>query len=386
LDLSFFSEAGIIALKQLASMLPIGIEMFCYYCSYKNSYHRAEFVNSELIITPITNDDELAYVFELRKPRKNPYSWTKKPQLIASTEKKEIQLVLDDEKDVNTLQLRFKSDIDFNNDVLIVSFREDLGFLGIDFGRQNLNTQNKSLIAEILLRSCNAAIKNAKKDAQEFLKFSDQTKKTLDNLKNYKLKLKEFSSEHHKNILVFTKTLLSDLGNKFGCTFELTSESVELLKSYNSSLERLKSIIIKAAEFAYSLNSLSSKEELIVIEEEYFDFSISDVIELDNKENINVAQKDSNKYIDKNKRVEQYLDRLENAVKRAIANKEKVTGENVSKYMEPEVSAASITIYIKTNSDTINQILTSDITKYPQSRKYFKPLRNIIPISKLAVG
>jgi hypothetical protein len=54
--------------------------------------------------------------------------------------------------------------------------------------------------------------------------------------------------------------------------------------------------------------------------------------------------------------------------------------------MEPEVSAASITIYIKTNSDTINQILTSDITKYPQSRKYFKPLRNIIPISKLAVG
>ncbi len=359
--------------------------MFCYYCSQKNSYHRAEFKNSELISTPVTDDDELAYVFELRKPRKNPYNWTKKPQLKPTAEKKEIQLVLDDEKDVNTLHLRFKSNIDSNNDVLIVSFREDLGFLGIEFGRQFLNTQNKSLIAELILRSCNAAIENAKKNAEEFFKFSDQTKKTLENLKNYKLKLKEFSSEHHKNILVFTKTLLSDLGNKLSCTFELTSESVELLKSYNSSLERLKSIVIKAAEFAYSLNSLSSKE-LIVIEEEYFDFSISDVLELDNKETLNSTQKDSNKFVDKSKRVEQYLDRLENAVKRAIANKEKVTGENVSKYMEPEVSAASITIYIKTNSDTINQILSSDITKYPQARKYFKPLRNIIPISKLAVG
>jgi hypothetical protein len=52
--------------------------------------------------------------------------------------------------------------------------------------------------------------------------------------------------------------------------------------------------------------------------------------------------------------------------------------------MEPARTSASITIYLKKYSSEVNTIIDSDPTKFPQSKKHFKPLQNIILNSKLA--
>lgn len=388
MKLSFKSDSGYLILKHLKNMLPEGVEIFSYYAANENLIKKLVLKADEIFEKTINDDETLSIIYDLRKPRKSNYIWTVNPVSMIekkSENKKQVQLVIDNEKNVNFLQLRFRSTIDRNDDIFYLNFSKELGIFGIDFGRLSLDTQNKMIIAEMIYRSCKSVITTAMEDSQKFDEFSNQTLKALDNLKNYKNKLKEFSNEHHKNTLVFIKTLLSDLAHKYNCSFELTNDCIEILKNYNSSLDRLKSIIIKAAEYAYELNSFNNSE-LIVIEEEFLDFSESDIISIENKSKTEKERVYVNEYLERKIRIEHYLDRLENAVKRAQANKLKPTGENVSKFMEPSVTPAAITQFIKNNSTVINEILFADSTKYPLSRRYFKPLTNVILQSRLASG
>lgn len=382
MEFSFNKEPGIVLIKHLSSLIPAGADMHCYFASGDSRLYRADYKNSELLIKEVKDDDDLLNVTDIRKPKKIQYNWEMDPEALLNVTKsgqKNIQFSILQEDDHLVLSMRFLSQYDAQNDVIYVFFRSGLGIFGIETSRINLNAENKTLIANILYKSCTSVITQAYNDRDTFRNFTIKTRSAIDSVKIYKDKLKQLSNEHHKNMIVLARNFISGLSESYGCSFEFTDECIESLKNFSSDLQRLQSIVENAAVYAYNLNSASGSP-IITIEEEYLQFTVSDIISTKSENSLKKKITDAEDIY----KTEIYLNNLENAVKRCIANKEKPTGENVAVYMEPARTSASITIYLKKYSSDINTILDSDHLKFSQSRKHFKPLQNVILDSKLA--
>lgn len=381
MEFSFAKEPGVVLIKHLSTVLPT-VDMYVYFAVEGSRLFRADYKNSVLNVREIIDDDEISKAIDYRKSKKTQYSWEMNPELLQTlimSGQKSIQFEISNERDHLVLSMRFVSISDKQNDVVFIAFRPDLGILGIDTGRIALNPDNKTLIATLLYRSCLSILTQAQEDLKSFRNFTVKTKTAIDSVKVYKDKLKQLSEEHHKNTVVLAQNFISGLSSRYGKSFIFTDECIESLKHFSSDLPRLQKIVENAAVYAYNLNSEISSQ-LITIEEEYLEFALSDRAE--SGQDVNLKKKIV--HSDENMRTEIFLNKLENAVKRAIANKEKPIGINVAAYMEPAVSSAAITIYLKKYSEAINSILDSDPTKFPQARKNFKPLQNVILSSKLA--
>ncbi|MDD3740294.1 MAG: hypothetical protein PHH30_03560 [Bacteroidales bacterium] len=375
MEFSFTSEPGIVLIKHLSTLIPSGADMYVYFSISGSRLMRADYKNSELSIKEITDDDELSLIIELRKPRKNPYSWelqADKLKSVLSESKKTIQFDISNEDDHVVLSMRFNSVHDKENDVVYISFRTDLGIFGIEAGRISMNTENKTIIANLLYKSCVSVIKTAQSDLTAFNEFTVKTKHAIDSVKIYKERLKQLTEEHHKNTVMLAQNFISGLSVKYNKSFVFTDECINFLRNFSSDLPRLQSIVEKAAIYAYNLNS-AQNTQIITIEEEYLEYTDSDT-------NIKNELKIGKKSIIENDhvRVDIFLNRLENAVKRTIANKEKTIGNNVCMYMEPAISSAAITLFLKKYIKSVNDIFNEDPSKFPQSRKHFKPLQNVI--------
>lgn len=382
MEFSFTKEPGIVLIKHLSSLIPSGADIFCYFASEDTRLYRADYKNSELSIREIDEDDELIRVADLRKPKKVQYNWEMDPDILLNVTKsgqKNIQFSILQEEDHLVLSMRFNSAYDEQNDVIYVVFRSGLGIFGIEASRISLNTENKTLISNILYKSCASVISQAFADKDAFRSFSVKTKSAIESIKVYKDRLKQLSDEHHKNMVVLAQNFIAGLSTKYGCSFVFTNDCIESLKNFGSDLPRLQSVVENAAVYAYNLNSYA-KNNLITIEEEYLQFTGSDVI----KSGIENPEVKKSINTDETYRTEVFLNKLENAVKRCIANKEKTIGNNVSLYMEPPVTSAALTIYLKKYIKNVNNIIDADPTKFPQSRKHFKPLQNVILGSTLA--
>ncbi|MBN2779059.1 MAG: hypothetical protein JXR36_15585 [Bacteroidales bacterium] len=380
MEFSFAKEPGIVLLKHLTSMMPYGVDMYMYYAARDTAIYRADYKNSQITQFEITDDNELNQAFEIRKPKKNPYSWEISREVFSnfiSAENKAIQFNINHEEDHSVLSMRFNSANDQNNDVVFISFKPELSFFGIEGGRISMNTENKTLIANMLYKSCVSVLNQSQQDLQHLNEFTKKTRTTIDSVKVYKDKLKQLREEHHRNIISIAQNLISGLSTKYHIDFVFTDECVEAIKNFSSNLPRLQKIVENAAEYAYNLNSYRHLRT-VIIEEEYLEFDNSD---LENRSEMHQKTPESVRP-DKKERAAAMLDKIERAVKRVMANKERINGINVGKAFDPPISAAAITDYLKKHFDEINEIVNSDPSLYPESRAHFRPLQNVIPEKK----
>lgn len=376
MDFSFTKEPGLILIKHLSSILPEGVKMHVFYISSNKSICRADYKNNQISASEITDDNQLSKIYDVREYRRNPYSWEIDQSLIEeySTKDKNIQFKITNEDDHLILSMRFNSDYDKENDVVYVYFKPDLGFFGIEGGRISMNTENKTLIANMLYNSSAAVLQQAKEDRENLISFTDKTKSAISSVKTYKEKLKQLEQEHHNNTINIAESFISSLSKKYNVGFIFTDESIEALKDFNSNLPQLQNLVENAAMYAYNLNSHLNLKT-IVIEEEYFEFSKSDTIQKAKSEVIGISSKKPSK----TEKIESTLHGLERAVKVVIANKLDINGQNVGDACKPSKTAAAITIYLKKHKDVINEILIKEPTRFPELRSKFRPLQNIIP-------
>lgn len=361
-------------------MMPMGVDIQAYYCSTNKQILNSTYKNGNSSTKEIKTDNELNKVYDIRKPRKNPCSWeisSSDMELLQGIEKKSVQFTLENENDHLVLVMRFNSLFDSNNDVIILNFRPELSFFGIEGGQIKMNTESKTIISNLLYKSSIAVLQQSQEDYKNHKKFSDKTRSTIDNVKLYKEKYKQLSEDHHKNIVNIAQSFISGLSTKYCVEFVFTNECIDALKGFSSNLPRLKVIVESAAEYAYNLNSFS-KSRMLIIEEEYLDLGVADTI---SKNNENTQAKPKIKQ-GRRERAESMLSKIEQAVKIVIANKENITGVNVGKAFKSPISAAAITDYLKKHFEEINEILDENPSKYPESKQYFKPLKNIIRESK----
>jgi hypothetical protein len=231
-----------------------------------------------------------------------------------------------------------------------------------------------------LYKSSTAVLINSQQDLQVLKSFSEKTKYAINSGKHYKEQLKQARDEHHRNILNIADNYIKQLSKKYSVEFIFTSDSLEAMKNFNSNILRLQSIIENAAAYAYNLNS-HDKSKSIAIEEEYLELENSDILPETQ------ISKDENpqKNVSKKERAELMLNRLEQAVKKVLANKEKTNGINVGKAFTPPISAAAITDFLKKRTKEINEILTEHPSRFPESRQCFKPLQNVASYSGKAL-
>ncbi len=357
-------------------MMPVGVDIKVYFCSKSGSIYNSTYKNGKTSLNEIKNDDKLDDIYEIRRPRKNPCSWEMSDvnmQLIKESDEKAIQFKLDNENDHLILSMRFNSLFDKNNDVVILNFKPELSFFGIEGGQIKMNTSHKTIISNLLYKSSGSVLEQSQEDFNKLKGFANKTKATLDTLKQYKQLLKQVREDHHKNIVSIAQSFISGLSSRYCVEFIFTDECIDALKDFSSDLPRLKVIVENAAEYAYSLNSFDNLAT-IVIEEEYLEIDIADVSTIEQQTEI----KKSSTKPDKKERAEIMLSKLEFAVKRVMANKEKMNGTNVGKSFNPPISAPAITDYLKKHFDEINEILRDNPSKYPVSRANFRPLKNVI--------
>ncbi len=378
MEFSFVKASGYVLVKHLSSLLSTGVDIYSYYLSEDNNIYRTDYKNGNFTSRKIVDDEELNKIINLRQPKKNEYSWELNQNImqdIANQDKENFQFSIQAEEQRLILSLRFNNLFDDLNDVIFLMFRQDLGFIGIDLSKLSLNTDNKKLIANLLYKSCITALNTANNDRIEFRKFTKKTKTAIDTIKIYKDRFEQISKEHHNNIINIANSFIHGLSEKYNCNFIFTDQCIESLKGYSSDLQRLQAITESAALYAFNLN-YPSKNNLITIEAEYLVLTDSDILKTEHLENKTNAK--NFEELDKIDKIEAYLNRLENSVKKCLANKLKPVGNNVANYMEPAVTAAALTVYLKKYSTDINLILEKDLSLFPQIRKHFKPLQNVL--------
>jgi len=384
-EFSFSKEPGVILIKHLISMMPYGVDMHVYFATKDQNIYNAVYLNGKLNKYEVSDDVELDKVFEIRKPRKNTYSWEINRNLltpITESKSKTIQFSINNEDDHSILSMRFNSCNDNNNDVVFISFKPELSFFGIDGGRISMNTENKTLIANMLYKSSIAVLEQAQKDLQNLKQFADKTKTTINSVKISKDQLKTLRDEHHRIIVSIAQNFISGLSKKYSVDFIFTDECIKSLKNFSSNLPRLQKIVENAAQYAYNLNSFNNSKT-IIIEEEYLEFDSSDLANKAAKEKQAVKTANSRKP-NKKERAAAMLDKIEIAVKRVMANNERITGVTVGKAFEIPISPAAITDYLRKHTKEIIEILASDSSLYPEARIRFRPLQNIIPEKQIS--
>lgn len=379
MEFSFSKEPGLVILNHLSSMLPVGVDIQVYFCNKTGDIFKSEYKNGKTETHEINDDNELSQVFDIRKQRKNPYSWElSREQLdfIKSAGKRNIQFSLQNENEHLMLSMRYNSIFDKNNDVVFLSFREDMSFFGIEGGHIKMNTENKTIIANLLYKSSVSILQVAQEDYDSLKKFTSKTQTTISNVKQYKDKLKQLREDHHKNIVSIAQSFIQNLSKKYCVEFIFTDECINALKDFSSNLPRLQDIVENAALYAYNLNSFR-KKGTVTIEEEYLELGQSDIsARTETARNVRTSYK-----LNRKERAEIMLNKIELAVKRVMANKDRVTGINVGKAFETPITAAAITDYLKKHFDEINEILEENPSRFPEARANFKPLQNVIPLS-----
>lgn len=357
-------------------MFPHNVEMYSYYCDIDHKIYKCEYSNDNIVIKEISEDEALFKVFNYRKPKKSLFSWEFKPEHFISgniKDQKSIQFNIINENDRVVLNMRFPSLCDKNDDIVYLMFKHELGKVGFEIGGIELDTNSKTLIANILHKSVSNILRKAQQDLRILDIILKKSENTVNEIKNYKEKLIQIQNNYHNEKIDIAKKHLKTLSDKYSVDFILTDESTESLKNFSGNTIRLEKIIEDAVNYAYILNS-HNKSNFIIIEETYFNFIDSD---------LDLEKHKQETFIEQNKltheeRTINMLNKIEIAVKKLLANNEKINGQNVGKAFVPSITAAAITDFLKKYSDHVNKIISEDPTKFPESKKYFKPVQNVI--------
>ncbi|PLX05589.1 MAG: hypothetical protein C0594_06990, partial [Marinilabiliales bacterium] len=142
-------------------------------------------LTNTLIAKHRTNTNEIEEVelniplSELNKQRNkiSPYNWACKTDIFFNVNQpQKIQLEIQDEKEKDYLLLRFENPTSKLKDLLILSFKQTRGLLGLSLSSQDLDTTQKSLIAKMLHNFIAMQYSQHKSD-NEIIKLLNESKK-----------------------------------------------------------------------------------------------------------------------------------------------------------------------------------------------------------------
>lgn len=373
-----FSEEPVkIILQLLPSLLP-GIEKIIavYYSRESNGITsiliRKE--NDEYITESFQISDSSSFFNRMRSDNA-PYSWLQKEDLPFEIKHKEkVQLEIFNELNNNILLIRLPDSIDSNNDLFFIFFNKGMGNFGTITPSRVLSTENKTIIGNILRNSLITFLGISQNDKQSLIALNENIRILITDRNCLRDELNITKEKYKEGLIRSCKSYLIDLTKRNGVIYKFSDDAIKKIREYNGDIENLKSVILKAAHFAKTMNIEGNTSDILIDD---FHILMNEKEEIKQKEVINQNVKSVPAKYNKTFLL---LEKLENAALNVKSKNLLLTGVNIGNEFPTPVTPPAISDALKKHRQKIIFLFNEYPSRWETIRKEFRPVQNILNV------
>ncbi len=296
------------------------------------------------------------------------YKWIDKTQLpfeISSNNKK--QLTIFSEENNLVLVIPIQNTYITKKDFICIYFKEGIDQFGVSHQKNNLSTQNKTIIGHLVAKSVNSLSKTYLEQENKFKQFVDKTRQIFTNQKN-KVVNKQLD-QYEQFIKAWAISILNELGDSDGVNYVYNDEALQKILKSDCGYNEIKKSIIEAVEYVKYLSVYQIQDEAI-IEPEYITF-------VNFKDTYVNFENNDNSLSPKLVKTKELLDKLEKYSILVSQNNLNLTSYNVGRAMERPITPAAISDAISKNKERINILFKQFPDKWNFIKNNFRPIINI---------
>lgn len=268
----------------------------------------------------------------------------------------------------SVLLVRTKNKLDKNFDLLYFYFKKDQTNFGLSNDSKPITTFQKNLIEKFVKNGIIAGISFFEQMQLLQIKTRQITENTAFKLSELNNKFKLLEEEYSTKKLNYCQKILQETGLSLGIKASFSEEAKSYLKQFSGELDELREITISAFENSIYSSYVSSQPFVVI---EFWHFT-KQAPKSESSEELN-TEVDARYY-----KTYLLLDRFENAARRLLDKKMKITGSSLGLEMDTPISAPAISDAIKKQRSKINHLLNKYPRKWAALRTEFKPIIGVL--------
>lgn len=318
----------------------------------------------------LEEDFDLRQIMKLRQ-QKDPTSWLQENELPFSLKRNQhIQRQVFDELDNVVLLLRYSNKDDGKMDLFYLFINADSSNFGLRKSDDVLKTDNKSIIGQLIYNSFQQILMQRTSLVQKQDQLKGHYTLLQSKFESQKQDHKKQQQDYHKQILNFCQYIISKQSDELGVHIEMSRELMEILSNYRGTIQSLEQLIDQAIVRANDTNT-NILSPVLSLDEWHFDNLDQDIYQaISSPDELSVESRYLRSFA--------ILDRMEDAARKLVGNREKLTGANVGKALPTPISAAAITDSIKKHQSKINSLCKQYPDRWRIIRNEFRPLMNVL--------
>src|SRR5690554_1017949 len=289
--------------------------------------------------------------------------WSQNSDLFKASNSTKNQLTIDDEDAMNVLHLYFKSAIDGQKDVLVITFPKNVFLKSLNTEFKGITAQEKHILSSILSSVLSAEHEKAINE-RAFLKRVEQiNQKQASKIKQLTEDLQSTEQLYSSAIRNILNEFKGKLEMELNKEFIFNSKVVFKLAKERLSIDLIEKAVKNAIYLAFNLNLT---ENIIEITEDHIQLTEND------KQAIRTTTG-----MDNDLKTIYLLDRYEVAALKAQEKGLHINGKNIASQLDPPVTPPAITDAVKKNKSKISYLLQQYPEKWSVARRAIKPLSNL---------
>ena len=274
------------------------------------------------------------------------------------------QMSLEDEDNLTTLLLSFKSVHDVHNDLIAISFPKNLFLKNFNLSFAGISAQEKLVLSNLLSSILHTEYEQCIQEQRFLSQLSNHSLYNKNKAEMLEEQLKTSEQLYSSAIYSILSELLDEISNDLETCFILEKELVKHFAKEKVNLSSIKEQINEIATIAYHLN-FGSKE--IRLDTSYV-HAISS-----NEKPINKGSNSS----ENEDKVLQLLNRYEEAANKIEANQGVLNAKEIAKRLDPPVTPPAITDAVKKNKRKISYFLRQYPGRWKLTRQAIRPIQRI---------
>jgi regulator of replication initiation timing len=365
-----FIKHPVIALLEASMHLIPGVEK-CTVLFFNNQLQEIQckgLQNNEQAMVNSYQLTDVTLAERLRKKRFQ-FQWMRPDQLPFETiNKGQHQLNIFDEAENIVLALAFENEFDKKSDLLFLYLNKNLSSFGISNGNTSLSTSEKSIIGSMAYNSFKMQQQKDKTDREILKNVNTQIKSLQTENELLQTENKHLRDGYSQQIVALCTEHLQNLSEEYMVNFELDKTAIKKLNTFSGSIDQLKTILTQAVQLAINMNFGSSQNNIIL---KAWDIKLDHVLVSNPVIAVpNIQERYQKTYL--------LLEKLEQAARTVVNNKDRLTSENVGNACPTPISAPAISDALKNHHKKALHLLSENPDRWPTIRNEFRPVKNLL--------
>lgn len=293
------------------------------------------------------------------------YKWLSADNLPFETiQAKKKQLNIFDELNHVVLNLGITNQVDGKTDLIYIYLKPNHSNFGIP-GQGGLTTNEKSIVGSLLYNNVKFTLSQQQQDIETLRLISQKVNDYQEENNQLKEQLQQFKSTFQDNMLELCQQHLHTIALNLGVDVILSPDAIEKIETFNGNMDDLKLELERVSSVAFNLSMGASPQ--IVLRAWDIQFSA-----YEGKKSASLQVKEPYQ------RTLLLLNKLENAARRVVNDKQKLTSENVGNACPQPISAPAISDSLKNHQKKVFTLMQNYPDKWATIRNEFRPIKNIL--------